>query len=117
MANYFAVELQMDWRFGAAHFEQCLIDYDVTSNWVNWVIAANLLNEKNVHLRILKQSMELDPDGEYIKKWIPELSKLPPRLIHRPWLGDVQELSQYGVVLGRTYPFPISGRYLERSFV
>lgn len=110
-ANFFTAEMKMDWRLGAAHFESCLIDYDVTSNWVNWLIAANLLNERNLYMHVVKYSMELDPEGDYIKRWVPELASLPTRYIHRPWKASHDLLKKCGITLGQTYPTAIQGKY------
>ena len=112
-ANFFTTEMRTDWRLGAAHYESCLIDYDVCSNWVNWLIAANLLNEKNLYLRVVQQSMELDPDGSYVRRWVPEVASLPDLWIHRPWEAPEEVLQKSNVVLGTSYPEPIPGRYIK----
>ena len=113
VSNFFAAELWQDWRIGAAHFESCLIDYDAASTWVNWLISANLLNERNLVLNPVKKSMELDPDGVYIRRWVPEVASLSRRWIHSPWTAPPEELEKAGVVLGHTYPRPVKGKYLQ----
>ena len=112
-ANFFATEMRTDWRLGAAHFETYLIDYDVCSNWVNWLVAANLLNEKNLYLNVVQQSTGLDPDGSYIRRWVSEVASLPDRWIHRPWEAPEEILEKCDVVLGKSYPEPIPGNYMR----
>lgn len=112
-ANYFATELRIDWRLGAAHFENHLIDYDVASNWVNWLQAANLMNERNLILHPVRQAMALDPNGTYVKRWVPEIVHLPIEWIHRPWKAPPEVLDRCGIVLGRQYPAPIGNKLLN----
>ncbi|MEK0161157.1 DASH family cryptochrome [Pseudoalteromonas piscicida] len=70
-ASYFVNELQLDWRYGAAFFEQHLIDYDVAVNWGNWQYIAGVGADPRGgrHFNITKQQSLFDPDGEYIKLW------------------------------------------------
>jgi len=55
----------------------------------------------------ITQSEKFDPDAEYILKWVPELSKLPKKLIHQPWMATSETLQQSNIILGETYPHPI----------
>merc|ERR1719454_1731275 len=84
VASYLALDLQLDWRYGADHFESLLLDYDVASNWGNWVSAAGLTGGRINRFNIVKQSKDYDPDGEYIKKWCPELKDVPVPLCFEP---------------------------------
>lgn len=70
-ASCFVYDLQLDWRFGAAYFEQQLIDYDVASNWGNWQYIAGVGADPRGgrHFNIDKQTHQYDPDGEFIQKW------------------------------------------------
>ena len=72
VASYFCNELKLDWRYGAAYFEQQLIDYDVCSNWGNWAYLAGVGNDPrgNRAFNIEKQSIEYDPDKIYRKLWL-----------------------------------------------
>ena len=58
------------------------------------------------------QGMKFDPDGEYVKRWVPELAALPPKYIHQPWEATAFELESFGVVLGENYPAPV----IEHTF-
>jgi len=98
-ANFFTTSMRMDWRLGAAFYERYLVDYDAASNWVNWLIAANLLNANNKDLNPIALGMQLDPEGEYIKRWVPELSGLHNRYVHRPWEAPEEVLRKSGVYI------------------
>lgn len=76
VASCFVNELQLDWRFGAAYFEQQLIDYDVAANWGNWQYIAGVGMDPRGgrHFNIDKQTRQYDPDGEFIRKWHGEVS-------------------------------------------
>ncbi len=79
VASCFVNELQLDWRYGAAYFEQQLIDYDVASNWGNWQYLAGVGSDPRGlrHFDIQKQTTEYDPQGWYTKRWGGELSVMP----------------------------------------
>jgi deoxyribodipyrimidine photolyase len=85
VASYLALDLGCDWRRGADLFEHHLLDYDVASNWGNWVAAAGLTGGRINHFNITKQSKDYDPDGDYIRHWVPELASVPAPRIHEPW--------------------------------
>ena len=85
VASYLALDLGVDWRRGADLFEHLLLDYDVASNWGNWVAAAGMTGGRINHFNITKQSKDYDPQGEYIRHWISELTNVPTARIHAPW--------------------------------
>ena len=60
----------------------------------------------------MTQGMKFDPDGEYVKRWVPELAALPSKYIHQPWEATASELKSFGVTLGDNYPIPI----IEHTF-
>jgi len=107
-ASYLIHCLGLDWRAGADHFESLLIDYDVTSNWGNWAQIAGLGGGPPKRLDIVQQSKDFDPDGLFIRHWIPELFGVPDNKIHTPWLLTSHEQKQYIVLLGQDghYPMP-----------
>lgn len=79
VASCFVNELAMDWRYGAAYFEQTLIDYDVASNWGNWQYLAGVgadTRDKR-HFNLEKQSQQFDPDGRYIRLWSGDQDLMP----------------------------------------
>lgn len=104
VASFLVLDLGVDWRRGADWFESHLVDYDVTSNWVCWLFAAGLNNSGRVNrFNVLKQSMQYDPNGDYIRHWVPELRRVPAPLVHQPWLMSIDERTKFGAEL---YPHP-----------
>lgn len=109
VASFLVKDLQLDWRIGAAYFESLLIDYDVCSNWGNWQYVAGIGNDprENRYFNIISQARKYDFKGEYIKKWIPELSGIEGFSIHQPSTLNQGELLKAGVTPGVTYPNPV----------
>ncbi|WP_158856160.1 DASH family cryptochrome [Lunatibacter salilacus] len=109
VASFLTNDLQIDWRWGAAYFESKLIDYDVCSNWGNWMYVAGVGNDprKDRYFNILLQAKNYDKKGDYVRTWIPELAKLPGFDIHQPESLSEKMRNSKGVHLGDNYPFPI----------
>lgn len=115
-ASFLVKDLLIDWRWGELYFRSKLLDGEVAANNGNWQWAASSGVDSRP-LRIFNpvlQSKRYDPDGEYIKRWIPELRKLPASKIHEPWRLNRQEQIHYGVRMGVDYPPPIV-RHEERK--
>ena len=100
VASYLALDLQLDWRHGADHFESLLLDYDVCSNWGNWVSAAGLTGGRVNRFNIVKQSKDYDADGAYVRHWLPELKDVPTQLIHEPWKMSLADQEKYNCKIG-----------------
>jgi deoxyribodipyrimidine photo-lyase len=109
VASFLVKDLQIDWRWGAAWFESQLIDYDVCSNWANWLYVAGVGNDprENRYFNILKQATNYDGKGEYVKHWLPVLSDVPVDRVHSVGLLNNEEQKRFGVRLGVDYPNPI----------
>ncbi|MGF1460195.1 MAG: DASH family cryptochrome [Leptolyngbyaceae cyanobacterium] len=109
VASFLTKNLGIDWRMGAEWFESLLVDYDVCSNWGNWNYTAGVGNDARGfrYFNIPKQSKDYDPQGDYVKHWLPELAKLPVAKIHAPWKLSQEEQTRYGVQLGVDYPHPL----------
>ncbi|MBD2102586.1 DASH family cryptochrome [Leptolyngbya sp. FACHB-261] len=109
VASFLTKNLGIDWRMGAEWFESLLLDYDVCSNWANWNYTAGVGNDARGFrfFNILKQSKDYDPQGEYVKHWLPELATLPAAKVHEPWKLLPVEQKRFGVRLGVDYPNPI----------
>lgn len=98
------------WREGVAWFSDTLLDADIANNTASWQWVSGCGADAAPYFRIFNpilQSEKFDKDGTYIKRWVPELSELPKKIIHKPWEADRQILSNAGVTLGQDYPFPI----------
>ncbi|MCJ8143200.1 DNA photolyase family protein [Ancylobacter sp. A5.8] len=99
-----------DWRHGERWFWDTLVDADAANNPAGWQWVAGCGADAAPWFRIFNpvtQGEKFDPEGAYVREFVPELAGLPPRLIHRPWDADAATLRAAGVELGRTYPRPI----------
>ncbi|MFD0275282.1 cryptochrome/photolyase family protein [Kitasatospora sp. NPDC127111] len=87
-ASFLTKTLHHDWREGAAHFLRLLVDGDLANNQLNWqwVAGTGTDTRPNRVLNPLRQADRYDPDGAYVRRWVPELAHLPGPSIHRPWL-------------------------------
>jgi len=112
VASFLVKDLKLDWRLGAEWFESMLLDHDVCSNYGNWNHAAGIGSDpRDRKFNVIKQGLDYDPNGEYVKQWVPELAKLAkqasPGKIHFPWKVWRKDLRMAGVKLGETYPKPV----------
>ncbi|WP_035840396.1 cryptochrome/photolyase family protein [Kitasatospora azatica] len=87
-ACFLAKSLHLDWRIGARHFLALLVDGDLANNQLNWqwVAGTGTDTRPNRVLNPLIQADRYDPDGAYVRRWVPELAQVPGRAVHRPWL-------------------------------
>ena len=106
VASFLVKDLKLNWQMGAEYMESLLVDYDVASNWCNWNYVAGVGSDprEDRYFNILKQAKRYDPDGAYVKHWLPELADVPTDLVHRPDLLSSDQQRQYGVRLGVDYP-------------
>ncbi|XP_039609456.1 cryptochrome DASH [Polypterus senegalus] len=109
VASFLTKDLNLDWRMGAEWFEYLLIDYDVCSNYGNWLYSAGIGNDprENRKFNMIKQGLDYDGDGEYVRLWVPELKEIKGGDIHTPWALSSASLSHFNVHLNETYPSPI----------
>ena len=109
VASYLINDLKVNWQIGAEYFESLLIDYDPCSNYGNWNYVAGVGSDprENRYFNTTLQAKKYDPEGEYVKAWIPALNKLPAIKVHEPFLLTDTEQITYDFVLGKHYPKPI----------
>ncbi|WP_035467708.1 DASH family cryptochrome [Algoriphagus mannitolivorans] len=109
VASFLVNDLGIDWTWGASYFESQLIDYDVCSNWGNWMYVAGVGNDprESRYFNILRQGKNYDPNGDFVRLWIPELKNLQGFDIHQPWDLSTAHLKNLKIQLGHTYPHPI----------
>jgi deoxyribodipyrimidine photo-lyase len=109
VASFLTKNLGIEWRWGAEWFESGLIDYDVASNWGNWNYNAGVGNDARGFrfFNIYKQAKDYDPQGEYVKLWLPELADVPAAKVHDPSKLQSIEQQRFGVRIGVDYPQPI----------
>ena len=84
VACYFGQDLKQDWRFGAYHFQETLIDHDFQSNFGGWSLTTGIQNRFHT-FNVMSQSNRFDEEGKFIKQWVPELNSVPSAYIHSPW--------------------------------
>ncbi|KAM9307579.1 cryptochrome DASH [Gastrophryne carolinensis] len=109
VASFLTKDLGIDWRMGAEWFEYLLVDYDVCSNYGNWLYSAGIGNDprENRKFNMIKQGLDYDGNGDYIRLWVPELQQIKGGDAHTPWTLSNASLCHAGVTLGETYPHPI----------
>jgi len=109
VASFLVKDLGLDWRLGAEWFESQLLDHDVCSNYGNWNYAAGIGNDprENRKFNMIKQGIDYDKEGEFVRLWVEELAGLRGTKIHFPWSIAPTELERAGVKLGLTYPKPL----------
>ncbi|MGD1892541.1 MAG: DASH family cryptochrome [Cyclobacteriaceae bacterium] len=109
VASFLVKDLKINWTWGASFFETMLLDYDVCSNWCNWNYMAGVGNDprENRYFNIMSQAQRYDPQGEYVRYWIPELSDVVGKKVHYPTEIPQPELAEVGVTIGENYPKPL----------
>lgn len=107
VASFLTKNLMIDWRKGAAWFWDTLLDADLANNSASWQWVAGSGADAAPYYRIFNpvlQGKKFDPFGEYVARWVPELTSVAKQWIHEPWMAPKGAIS---VVLGKDYPFPI----------
>ena len=109
-ACFLIKDLGIDWRRGEAYFARHLNDFDLSANNGGWQWASSSGCDAQPYFRIFNpvtQSERFDAEGKFIKRYLPELSKLDAKTIHAPWLASAMQLQMAGVTLGKNYPHPL----------
>jgi deoxyribodipyrimidine photo-lyase len=109
-ASFLVRDLHVDWRLGERHFARKLIDYDQAANVGGWQWSAGVGTDAQPWFRIFNpvtQSEKFDPDGRFIRRYLPELAAVPDRFIHAPWRMTPGQQAGCGVIVGRDYPPPL----------
>ena len=110
VASVLVKNLRLDWRAGERWFWDCLFDADMANNAASWQWVAGSGADAAPYFRIFNpvtQGTKFDPDGEYIRQYVPELRDLPTKHLFAPWEAPPLVLAGAGVELGKTYPKPI----------
>ncbi|MCW7537436.1 DNA photolyase family protein [Aquabacterium sp. A7-Y] len=109
-ASFLVKDLGVDWRRGERYFALKLNDYDLAANNGGWQWAASTGCDAQPYFRIfnpVNQSRKFDAEGRFIRRYLPQLAKLPDTALHAPWMARPVELAAAGLVLGSDYPEPI----------
>jgi deoxyribodipyrimidine photo-lyase len=118
VASFLVKHLLIDWREGEKWFWDTLVDADAGSNPANWQWVAGSGADAAPYFRVFNpilQGEKFDPDGDYVRRWVPELARLPDKYIHQPWEATPLELAAAGIELGNTYPYPIVDHKVGRE--
>jgi deoxyribodipyrimidine photo-lyase len=110
VASFLIKHVLLQWQDGEAWFWDTLVDADLANNAASWQWVAGCGADAAPFFRIFNpvlQGEKFDPDGAYVRRFVPELAKLPNDVIHHPWTADQAVLKKAGVVLGETYPAPL----------
>ena len=110
VASFLTKHLLVHWLEGERWFWDCLLDADIASNACSWQWVAGSGADAAPYFRIfnpIAQGQKFDPEGEYVKRWCPELADMPKKFVHAPWEAPAMTLASAGVELGKTYPEPI----------
>jgi deoxyribodipyrimidine photo-lyase len=117
-ASFLTKHLLIDYRRGEAHYMQYLVDGDWANNNMGWQWSAGCGCDAQPYFRVFNpvtQGQKFDPNGDYVRRWVPELARLPARYIHRPWEAPSDVLARAGVALDRDYPRPIVDHRFARE--
>lgn len=110
VGSFLVKNLRLHWHHGERWFWDCLFDADLANNSTSWQWVAGCGADASPYFRIFNpvtQGQRFDPEGEYTKKYIPELANLPTKYLFNPWESPNEILKSAGVQLGKDYPFPI----------
>lgn len=110
VGSFLTKNLRIPWQRGERWFWDTLLDADLASNSMGWQWVQGCGADAAPFFRIfnpVRQAERFDPDGHYLRRWIPELQGLPAPALHAPWLASASTLEQAGITLGKTYPHPL----------
>jgi len=110
VGSFLTKNLLFHWKDGERWFFDILVDADIGSNSAGWQWISGSGVDASPYFRIFNpilQGKKFDPNGEYVKKFIPVLDKIPEKYIHCPWEMSIDEQEKYNFLLGKDYPKPI----------
>lgn len=118
VASFLVKDLLLSWREGAAWFWDTLVDADLAQNTLGWQWTAGCGADAAPYFRVfnpVSQGEKFDPRGDYVRKWCPELTRLPDEWLHQPDQAPAEVLARAGVMLGENYPAPIVSHAIARE--
>lgn len=108
LTSFFCHHLGQDWKLGVYHLAQLFLDYEPGIHYPQFQMQAGTTGINTVRMyNPVKQGIDHDPKGEFVKKWVPELNNIPLEHLHSPWTLTPMERTLYNLELGRDYPEPI----------
>ncbi len=118
VASFLVKDLLVDWRWGERFFMQHLVDGDPAANNGGWQWTAGVGTDAAPYFRVFNPSLQgakFDPEGAYVRRWVPELADVPLRYLHEPWTMPLSEQRKAGCRIGQDYPAPIVDHALARE--
>jgi deoxyribodipyrimidine photo-lyase len=118
VASFLIKDLLVHWQVGEKWFWDTLVDADLASNSASWQWVAGCGADASPYFRVFNPSLQgakFDPDGYYVRRWVPEIARLPNALLHSPWEARPIELADAGIRLEQTYPAPIVDHDVARQ--
>jgi deoxyribodipyrimidine photo-lyase len=118
VASFLVKDLLIPWTAGAEWFWDTLVDADLANNTLGWQWTAGCGADASPFFRIfnpVSQGKKFDPEGDYVRQWVPELARLPARWIHEPWAAPKKILEESGIIFGKTYPQPVIEHSVARE--
>ena len=110
VGSFLVKHLRINWKEGEKYFRNCLLDFNEANNVAQWQWVAGCGADAAPYFRIFNpilQGEKFDKEGLYVKKWVPELSKVPSKFIHKPWEMELKYQEAINTVIGKNYPNPI----------
>ena len=110
VGSFLVKHLRINWIEGEKHFRNCLLDFNKANNIAQWQWVAGCGADAAPYFRIFNpilQGEKFDKDGKYVKKWVPELNKVPQKYIHKPWEMEIKYQEAINTIIGKNYPKPI----------
>ena len=110
VGSFLVKHLRINWTEGEKHFRNCLLDFNKANNVAQWQWVAGCGADAAPYFRIFNpilQGEKFDKEGKYVKKWVPELNKVPQKFIHKPWEMELKYQEAIKTIIGKDYPGPI----------
>ena len=110
VGSFLVKHLRINWVEGEKHFRNCLLDFNEANNVAQWQWVAGCGADAAPYFRIFNpilQGEKFDKEGLYVKKWVPELNKVPAKFIHKPWEMELKYQEAIKTIIGKDYPGPI----------
>ena len=110
VGSFLVKHLRINWIEGEKHFRNCLLDFNKANNVAQWQWVAGCGADAAPYFRIFNpilQGEKFDKEGIYVKKWVPELNKVPSKFIHKPWEMEIKYQEAIKTIIGKDYPQPI----------
>ncbi len=110
VGSFLVKHLRIDWKEGEKYFRNCLLDFNEANNVAQWQWVAGCGADAAPYFRIFNpilQGEKFDKEGTYVKKWVPELSRVPKKFIHKPWEMEIKYQEVIQTIIGKDYPKPL----------